>query len=97
MNATTTRLSSQDWAILERRVRMAGGLIEGEKCEGTVVEGAGESGSYRTCACGEHRRVRVPYAPLGVEEAELAGEVILCANCDGLARTPRFAYTRAAE
>ena len=97
MNATTNRLSSQDWAILERRVRMAGGTIEGEKCEGAVVQGGREGASYRTCACGELRRVRLPYAPLGSETGSIAGEVVLCANCDALARTPRFAYTRAAD
>ncbi len=74
---------------------MAGGMIEGEKCDGALVEQEGEAGSYRTCACGEHRRVRLPYAPMGAAAAEQAGELILCANCDGLARTPRFAYTRA--
>lgn len=74
---------------------MEGGSVEGEKCEGTIIEsGREESGSYSTCACGELRRVRVPYAPLGREEDEREGEAILCANCDGLARAPRFAYTR---
>lgn len=96
VESLTSKLSAQDWAILERRIRSEGGNIESGKCEGAEIDD-GKGNTYSTCACGGHRRVSIPYDARRAGGVEELGLATLCANCDGVARTPRFAYTRGAE
>lgn len=87
MSATIQPLRPQDFAELERRVRVAGGQLESDNCEPHAIAYDGPSpGGARTCGCGDRRRMQIVYQG----EAGDKRSYVACANCDGVARQPRW-------
>lgn len=87
MSATIQPLRPKDFAELERRVRSDGGELEDSACEPIRIDYKGPApGGGSTCGCGFQRRVRIAYTG----ESGDRGDYVACANCDAVARQPRW-------
>lgn len=86
--AKVDRLSTTDMHELTRRVRQEGGSHRDELHEHHDVN-KGTPGYDRTSGCGRQRTFKIPYeSQYGIRHA------IACADCDLMARWPKFSGTR---